>query len=751
MPDHNDNAPHDSYRVSEPHDTAPAPNHPRDGYSVLRFSIAFSRQVVARLSSQSRPGAGADPVQTPYEDLDAGTDAGVATAAIDTDPADFTLQPIELCFHEPFLPTPTHPLSLHVHDNHVQLYAVAPVLSAPSPPHYMVEYDPVYLCDPSQANHATSRYCCQGSPPEQGDMDADADSDMDVGAAAAGARVRLVADGTARVVLCGCVLLVLTVALVGFLLPAYTPLSPSVFGLHAAEVCPGVPARIRHAAVNMTLFDELLDVADAWAEIPRGPPPSKRVVGLGEASSVAEAEGLVDQVTDGVMRIWPRDLSVFKTVHRLSKAISETASEARKQHRHTDVKLYPSVLWIQEIASRLDGAQRRLRSLSVHETTITALFSSGFDPALRHFVADATTGRAVWSALPDQSKTMHDILDIYSAIFSAEGFGQDVCSFFDRCGTSSTQVNSFHRFHPICQVSALLLDPRVQGDHGGQHGPIALFLERWRDAQRDDELLLDNSFWQTTKEPDIVSLARRTMTLASDVLALLAEVGKLGLWDPLSNDGSAPPLLLPHKQQAAADVRLAATRLHASPIFPLELAAIHAVASAKALCNRLAVAKSMVQDLRDGFGWADITFEDSPLLEGTQGRQCVKPPHNVLITHRVLPHPQVQADMLETLQSRVTAVAKEIVADVSRQCDAVRNGAAAREKEREQTAETIAGKLGVDSSTLLDWGLPFTEDVDAEGAETTEVTEQEATNMDRVKSSLKASVGFLWGRIRNSR
>ncbi|KAK6210095.1 hypothetical protein QIS74_11679 [Colletotrichum tabaci] len=221
------------------------PHHPRDGFSALRFSVGISKAALRQ------PTTGLEP-EFDINDDDDDDDND------DEHHDEFLLQPIELCFHEPFVPTPSRPLSLHFENpNSVTLYKAAPTVLTPTPPRYIVEYNPVLLGPTEECikpNEHNNPQVLGGG--QQGIMTVALRRFPTVGLGLTCIHSSAVAASLLSVLIA--LLWLLPLSLVTWPRNLWTNGCPSE---NLAEV--------QHATTVLPIFSEILSVAEEWAEIPR--------------------------------------------------------------------------------------------------------------------------------------------------------------------------------------------------------------------------------------------------------------------------------------------------------------------------------------------------------------------------------------------------------------------------------------------------------------------------------------------------
>lgn len=615
--------------------------HPHDGFSALRFSILFPS-----------PPVTADPGHIGHE---------------------HTLQGIELCFHRPFVPDPDSPLSVHFNgrDEQPTLLSGTTTLSTPTPPCYIIEYNPIAICCPSTLDAVQKN----DGHRESERKSLEGGNERSQGLEGPGVRGR-------RYVL----LLLIPVLSCIFLAVYYLCLAPrppeSLGGQLFVEA--------QHDTVTIGVLEELLSITEHWAAIPRTILDADKVLnwsdGLGSAdaplaarssrlSPLDEVNELVNTIILGIVRTAPPNQA---DAMRLCGEVfaAEIAQSVRDIAGIWDADLESKAgfRWIPAVLLGLPFLRDRLRNAVVpaadgdrdeidddDDDAAAALFFSSspasfpFNPLKRRLDIvtgdDGNDGDANRIAVFHMPDAVRHVLDAYD--FMHKDMGGEYCSFFQLCQSggeahdmhSHLQYLAPHRFHPICQM---LPQPGAPGDVRALVG----FLEQWRDVDReggeaifipdhDDRGPLANASHGTSHgrrrrrdffardgnpyEPDIMAVALYTATMASDIDAFLALTRTWGFWDPLAGGPPSPPPTLwerrmggggasKRKEHAArAELHRAASRLaalRASAILDREVAAVAAVMEVRDACTRLSAVSSTVRDLRRGLGWASMSFID---------------------------------------------------------------------------------------------------------------------------------------------
>ncbi|TKW60064.1 hypothetical protein CTA1_3139 [Colletotrichum tanaceti] len=713
-------------------------HHPRDGFSALRFSVSISKAALRQ------PTTGLELDNTGGDDDDDNDNDGHDNDADDTDDdehAEFLLQPIELCFHEPFVPAPGRPLSLHFENpDGVALYKAAPTVLTPTPPRYIVEYNPVLLCPTNQ--HGVE-------PNEHKNNKVSGGWQRGLMTVALPRPCPTVGLALTRILSSAVAAspLAVIVALLCLLLPLSLIPWPR-------DGCPSENlAEVQHATAVLPIFSEVLSVAEEWAEIPRilidleqqqqRKQNSVENMDLPILSRELEVVGeLAHELVRDISRAHPYAKLSRSAASRLSNSISSSAlwvTRLWKEYWTTEARL-----WIPNVVDQLESAQTYLNfvasldddasNLFFYSSSIPPLSSLPSSPDLfqrrrlqGQVLGNSTNGTAGRLTVLNDCDALDRILDEYQ--HTIHDLGNGVCPFFANCAASD-EDDSVHRalpeLHPICHLPPSPWPPSSSPFNDAHR--LATFLEAARKLNREDQETRDQSnsarpglikfepMWpsQDVREPNIVAITRHMATISSDIAALLEVARSVGMWDPLQ---SPPPAGKTRGWEDAAS-RLAALSLSLS--MEWELAAISSTVATRALCSRLSALSSTVHDLMEGNGWVSIELLATSSLQATKkGRRlCLQCSHHVNVTHGLLPHPLDQAEDAHVLMERLEHSARGFASELDRLVAAEDRDTEARLlTRREASAESVASALGVDPSLIIDIGPADYEEASGETGE----------------------------------
>ncbi|KAF4809801.1 hypothetical protein CGCSCA5_v011107 [Colletotrichum siamense] len=694
-----------------------ASDHPPDRFNALRFSVRLC------LPAGHEDDEYEDGPNNP-DTSDSGSDA------------DFVLQPVEICFHSDFTPSPDHPVSLHLdRRDRVILYPIPPVLPTPQPPCYIVECDPIDI-GPSASSSLRPDDARQ--PPSK--------------------PATLFSRILPYIVACAAAAVSVAVFCI-FTLPSPWPTRPPCPPRSTA--CPSAPAAtVNHVAVPMSFLDELLALAAAWASVPETLLSLARPRGLAFCSATISDADLVrhfgkvvplDQVVvlarslvSAVLRASPGDplASHSRPERSLIANIIDSASAATSTWE-VDLEFHAGFRWIPAIADTLDWTRDRLRSTAHRRSKANTSGGDDGDDAVASFFASPesfnASGRRLSAAtdgvlaIADMSTTMTSVLDTYNDTL-LHRLGGHQCSFFRGCRLAD---GAGGQPHPLCELPELPPSGDVQ--------PLVSFLEHWRRLQLKQ--VDDHAAAVPTSPPGPMSHQADVpllMALAGQITAVAAEVDELldivrsrGLWDPLVPNAAAadPPqpafwsspmhyFSRSRKETASvSDVQTLATRLSAvrmSSILSQELAVVEAIVTSRSLCERTERLRAELHDLRRGRGsWVGVSFQDAPGFAVADGRLQVRSSHRVLLRHGVLPPLGVQADMVDGLRNQVHALAQNVSNSLRRLIraqdqdaerippppppdqDAPDNGDVEDDEELQGWLEALEEKLGNPAASIL--------------------------------------------------
>ncbi|KAL0929347.1 uncharacterized protein CTRU02_215703 [Colletotrichum truncatum] len=687
-----------------------SPTHPQDGFSALRFSVG----IPSRRRISTRPNS------NPNHDIN---------HEVDVD-NDTVLQPLEICFHASFEPDPDRPLSLHLNDHQsILLHHSPPILSTPTPPHFILECDPVIIIPPrvpvdsAQKNH-------------------------DPQSTRRSTRVAIW-----RLAL-GFLLPVILAVVIHLLLSDFKNTSSSPKPLHQpqeeTDCCSERrTGEVENTEVLMTILDDLLALAQAWAAIPQtiltmgrtgavsGPRPTDDaylVRTYSKTSPLSEAGDLSRIIVRSLARIQPLNDNLRRPARYLALAIPKSA-DAAKHIWDFDLENNAGFLWIPSVLSALEWARDELRNTVIDPAATSFIASSGADDlsALRKRRLRAinnTDGNFNGSerlAVHDTSNAIRHVLDIYNKTIVDELLINEHCTFFELCRSD----DDAYRYHPVCQM------PRLDPDDVSATAdirPLVNFLEQWRDTQHESgngpgaAQSTGKEKTRGLKEPALVVLARHLTGMASEIDSLFRLIRVNRMWNPLLPAEQSRPSARPHltlweqyfssdkhrrRKEAASDLQRAAARLsvlRTSSIMDQEMAVVRATISARSICTRLSALQSSLGDLQEGYGWVRVSYEDAPSIEFTKdGRELlhIHPPRRAQLWHNVMPHPLAQAEMVEAVRARVQSMALNVSADLARLVSAQKRMAS---ESRSLVAEqlTTAGGDEVDGEVFDD--RPMTDD-----------------------------------------
>ncbi|KAJ3951946.1 hypothetical protein N0V92_011636 [Colletotrichum tropicale] len=605
--------------------------HPRDGFNALQFSVAI---YTPSSSPSSQFGEEEDDDSDPNRDRDHDGDQGEYQSEYQSEDDDFLVQPIEVCFHDTFIPT-LEPISLHFETRDTLIYYQRqPQLPLPTPPCFVIKSRrPIRLVPSSRT---------------------------------AAPRLDTKVRYSYALVLSG-IACALAITAVLACIPTVRYFAHLHLGSFRQSICsdPGPVSKSKnfarvslapdtvHTTAWLPHIPGILAAAYRWAQIPR------RLVSLGHPLEPADDDSFIsrDRSQDAAIVANFSLEAPLEYASNLTKRLTVAVLQSHPNIARTNRALLAAIQYneLGALNAALGAVQvwDRLRldtSLEwgwlVHNDVLL------LESRLHHLLqtdsisdTDANEADKLFFPAPDgsaqdfalyRSRLFQDddgtlLLDVIPPTIARTisllriGFTRsiadsDVCSFFREC--HSPQMADV-QFHPVCEMLSLLPRP------DGRHRALA-FLRAWYKADhlgREESRAPPHESYPN--EPALMSLMRHLGALGSyidSLLELLPEdddkatkakehAERLNPWWSRARSktqtwaGSQP-------KESSDRLSREIARLRLGFIHAQEVAAVGAISEAQRTCDQLQEHLDGAKQLLDGRGWLRVSNSGRVVTHG---------------------------------------------------------------------------------------------------------------------------------------